>query len=79
MVLRAAPTGLLRGLKLRARALLTPRRVERELDDELSFHIERETRKLIATGMTKVDSGHPRCSPRFHADASPGIVRGQPS
>ena len=52
MFRRAAPTSLLRGLKLRARTLLAPRRVERELDDELSFHIERETRKLIATGMT---------------------------
>jgi len=42
----------LRDLRLRARALFAPRRVERELDDELSFHIERETHKLIAAGMT---------------------------
>ncbi len=42
----------LRDLRLRTRALFAPRRVERELDDELSFHIERETRKLIAEGMT---------------------------
>jgi hypothetical protein len=33
----------LRDLKLRARALVAPGRVERELDEELSFHIERET------------------------------------
>ena len=33
----------LRDWKLRARALFAPRRVERELDDELAFHIERET------------------------------------
>jgi len=33
----------LRDLRLRARALLAPRRVDRELDDELAFHIDRET------------------------------------
>ena len=42
---------ILRRLKLRVRALLTPRRVERDLDDELAFHIERETQKQIATGL----------------------------
>ena len=42
----------LRDWRLRARALFAPRRVERELDDELAFHIERETQKLIAGGMT---------------------------
>ena len=46
----------LRDLRLRARALVAPRRVERELDDELSFHIERETRKLIAAGMTGAEA-----------------------
>src|SRR5688500_1382391 len=40
-----------RDLQLRARALFAPRRAERELDEELSFHIERETRKLVAEGM----------------------------
>ena len=30
-------------LKLRVRALIGRRRVERELDQELAFHIERET------------------------------------
>jgi predicted permease len=35
----------------RLRALVLPRRVERDLDDELSFHIERETKKLIDEGM----------------------------
>ena len=43
----------LRDLKLRARALFAPRRVERELDDELAFHIERETQRLISRGMTE--------------------------
>src|SRR4030095_853732 len=33
---------------LRLRALLRPGSVERDLHDELSFHIERETMKLIA-------------------------------
>jgi predicted permease len=42
----------LRDLKLRLRALLAPRHVERELDEELSFHIERETRRLIDEGMS---------------------------
>jgi hypothetical protein len=46
----------LRDLKLRVRALLARRRVERELDDELSFHIEREIQKLIATGMTVAEA-----------------------
>ena len=40
-----------RDLKLRIRALITPNRVERELLDELSFHIDREARKLIEQGM----------------------------
>jgi predicted permease len=38
-------------LKLRARALFTPGTVERALDDELAFHIECETRKLMADGL----------------------------
>ncbi len=41
----------LRDWKLRLRALVMPRRVERDLHDELSFHIERETKKLIDEGM----------------------------
>ena len=40
-----------RDLKLRLRALITPGRVERDLHDELSFHIEREARQLIDQGM----------------------------
>jgi hypothetical protein len=54
----------LRDLKLRARALFARRRVERELDDELSFHVERETQKLIATGLT-VDEARARALARF--------------
>ena len=41
----------LRDWKLRLRALAARRRVERDLDDELSFHVEREARKLIEQGM----------------------------
>jgi predicted permease len=43
-------------LKLRARALLRPNRVEQELDEELAFHIEREARKLIDEGMTPAEA-----------------------
>jgi predicted permease len=42
----------LRDWQLRARALFAPRRIERELDDELAFHIEREAQKLVAEGLT---------------------------
>jgi hypothetical protein len=36
----------LRDLALRLRALVFPRRVERELDEELAFHIEREMQRV---------------------------------
>ncbi len=38
----------LRDLFLRVHALVAKGRVERELDEELSFHIERETQKHVA-------------------------------
>jgi hypothetical protein len=41
----------LRDLQLRLRALLTPRRADRELDKELAFHIERETQRHLASGL----------------------------
>jgi predicted permease len=41
---------------LRLRALLAPRRVERELDDELAFHIEREAHEHMAQGMNREDA-----------------------
>ncbi|MCC7007670.1 MAG: ABC transporter permease [Acidobacteria bacterium] len=41
----------LRDVKLRARALLAPRQAERDLRDELAFHVDREARKLIDEGM----------------------------
>jgi predicted permease len=46
----------LRDLLLRARALVSPRRVEAELDEELAFHIERETRQQIADGANAADA-----------------------
>src|SRR5262245_4481465 len=42
----------LRDLKLRARALVLPSRAERDLNDELQFHIEREARRLIDEGIS---------------------------
>src|SRR3954463_743138 len=46
----------LNDLKLRARALLRPDRVEQELEEEVAFHIEREARKLIDEGMTPAEA-----------------------
>jgi predicted permease len=46
----------LRDCRLRVRALVAPRRVERELDDELSFHVDRETQKLVAAGMSPAEA-----------------------
>jgi predicted permease len=46
----------LRDLFLRIRALVAPHRLERELDEELAFHIDRETEKQIAAGLTPVDA-----------------------
>ena len=57
-----------RDLRLRLRALLAPRRVERELDDELAFHLEMETRKHLATGLS-VDDARARARTRFGSAA----------
>ncbi|MGH9159285.1 MAG: ABC transporter permease, partial [Vicinamibacteraceae bacterium] len=46
----------LRDLFLRVRALAAPRRVERELDEELAFHIERETQKHVANGLSPAEA-----------------------
>jgi predicted permease len=45
-----------RDLFLRIRALVARHRVERELDEELAFHIERETQKHAAAGLSPVDA-----------------------
>ena len=60
----------LRDFRLRLRALLAPRRVERELDEELAFHIERETQKQIANGLSPADA-RARARARF---GSPALV-----
>src|SRR5687767_14854238 len=46
----------LRDLFLRLHAMVAPRRVERELDEELAFHIEREIQKHIEDGLSPVDA-----------------------
>ncbi len=46
----------LRRLKLRARALFARRRAERDLDEELAFHIERETQRQIANGIDPAEA-----------------------
>jgi predicted permease len=51
-------------LKLRLRALISPRRVERDLDDELTFHIEREAMKLVEQGVPP-DQARARAQARF--------------
>ena len=53
-----------RDLKLRLRALLTPGRVEQDLYDELSFHIEREVRKLTDEGLPP-DEARAKARARF--------------
>lgn len=58
----------LNDLKLRVRALLRPNRVERELDEELAFHIECEARKLIEEGMTRA-AARQRAQARFGSTA----------
>jgi predicted permease len=55
-------------IKLRLRALLRPRRVEQDLDDELAFHIAREERKLIDEGLTPRDARQ-RARARFGSPA----------
>ena len=46
----------IRDLKLRMRALFAASRIERELGEELSFHVERETQKYIESGLTPADA-----------------------
>jgi hypothetical protein len=46
----------LHDLKLRVQALISWRRVERELDEELAFHIERDTQRHIASGLSGAEA-----------------------
>src|SRR5687767_14184926 len=59
----------LHDLKLRVRALIAPRRVDRELDDELAFHVEREAQRQLANGMSPLDA-RARALARFGSPAS---------
>ena len=43
-------------LAFRLRAALAPRKMERDLDDEVAFHLEMETRKLTERGMTEEEA-----------------------
>ena len=54
----------LHDLRLRARALLARRRVERELDEEFAFHLERETERQIAAGLSRAEA-HRLAQARF--------------
>jgi predicted permease len=54
----------LRDLTLRARALFRPNRVEQELNEELAFHLERETQKLIDEGLAP-EAARLRAQARF--------------
>jgi putative ABC transport system permease protein len=43
---------LWRGLRARARAIIASRQADRDLHDEIAFHLERESEKNIALGMS---------------------------
>ena len=58
-----------RDLKLRLRALLRPGRAERDLQDELTFHIARETEKNIERGMAP-DEARDRARARFGSETA---------
>ena len=62
----------MRSLFLRARALVFRNRVEQELDEELDFHLEMQTRKNRALGM---DSEQARRSARVQFGANIGAVK----
>src|SRR5687768_10256855 len=46
----------LQDVKLRLRALFARRRVERELDEELAFHLERDMQKHTNEGLSRADA-----------------------
>jgi putative ABC transport system permease protein len=47
---------MLADLLLRLRALFRRERVESDLNDELRFHLERQTEKFVAAGMTRAEA-----------------------
>src|SRR5688572_28036236 len=48
--------GVRRLLALRLRSLFRRRQVEQELDDEMQYHVERQTEQNIAKGLTPADA-----------------------
>src|SRR5262245_59841813 len=46
------PAGLVRTIAFRLRALLTRSRLEREMDEELRFHVERATEENLRRGLS---------------------------
>ena len=70
----------LRDLFLRVRALMFPNRVERELDEELAFHIARETQKHIAAGVSPIElaPGRSRVSVRSRLPLTSAATRAAP-
>ena len=55
-MLRDRLSDLRSDLRYRFRALFRRKVMERELEDELQFHLEQETRKLEATGLSRHDA-----------------------
>ena len=47
---------MLADLRFRLRALFDRKAMERELDDELRFHLERETEKLVRAGIPRAEA-----------------------
>ena len=47
---------ILSDLRFRTRAILRRAQAERDLDDELAFHVDREAEKLIANGTPPVEA-----------------------
>src|SRR5262245_11135869 len=45
-----------RALLVRLRGLLSPRRADRDLDDELEFHVEMAARRLIEAGVPEAEA-----------------------
>jgi predicted permease len=49
---------MLDGLRARLRTLVSRPSFERELDEELRYHIDREIERAVATGMSRADAAH---------------------
>ena len=58
----------MKDLRLRLRSLFLRNRVERDLDDELDFHVEMQVRKNLAAGMPE-DEARLQARLEFGGDA----------